>query len=48
MCGKFKSIEKSEILIIDDAHRLDENILSLFSINVKLSENQKGIEKERI
>lgn len=45
ICGKFKSIEKSEILIIDDAHRLDENILSLFSINVKLSENQKGIEK---
>lgn len=31
-----KNIEKSEILIIDDAHRLDENIVNLFSVDIDL------------
>ncbi len=32
-----QNIEKSDILIIDDAHRLDENIVNLFSYTINLS-----------
>lgn len=39
----FENIEKSNILIIDDAHRLDENIINLFSYTIDLSNYNKLI-----
>ena len=39
----FENIEKSNILIIDDAHRLDENIINLFSYTIDLSNYDKLI-----
>ena len=34
---EFKNVEKNDLLVIDDAHRLDENIVNLFSYTINLS-----------
>lgn len=46
--NRFDSIEKSDLLIIDDAHRLDENIVSLFSYSINLSKYEDLVNKFKL
>ena len=40
---ELKDISKRKLLIVDDAHRLDENIVNMFSYSIDLSQFEKSL-----